>query len=100
MIEETVEMETPEEDFDSEEGLVPVEEDGSILPVLGIFGAVGGVTAVIVAAAKCDLPGRIKSSFKAAGKAFKEYESPKKEESTEPETETYVEVESVEDSAE
>ena len=99
MIEETIEMDPIEESFDSEEGVVPVEDDDSILPAVGLVAAgVAGATALVVAAVKTDFPGRVKHMFKAAGKAFKEYEAPKKE--SDSKESDYIEVEAVEVPAE
>ncbi len=99
MIEENIEMDPIEESFDSDEEIVPVEDEGSILPAVGLAAAgVAGVTALVVTAVKTDFLGRVKHTFKTAGKAFKEYEAPKKE-SDSKETD-YIEVEAVEDSAE
>lgn len=101
MIEETVEMETPEETYDSDElDIVEADSEDSIVPMIVLGGAVvGGVTAVVVAAKNTHFFGRVKSAITAAKDAFTAYEAPE-EESTEPETETYVEVKTVEDSAE
>lgn len=101
MIEETVEMETPEETYDSDElDIVEADSEDSIVPEIALGGAVvGGVVAIAVAAKKTHFFGRVKSAIFAAKDAFTGYEVPE-EETTEPETETYVEVEPVEDSAE
>lgn len=101
MIEETVEMETPEEIYETDElDIIEADSEDSIAPVIALGGViVGGVAAIAVAAKKTHFLGRVKSAASAAKSAFTGYEVPE-EETTEGETETYVEVKSTEDSAE
>lgn len=99
MIEETIELEDPEVIEDSEETIVPVEDDEcSIVPALVGF---GGVAALCVGAGvaikKSHLLGRMKSFVTAGVDAFKNYEVA--EESEEVESHD-VEVETTEDPAE
>lgn len=99
MIEETIEMETPEVVDKFDEEIVPVEDEGSILPAIG-FGAtvLGGGIAIIAACKHFHVLGRAKSAIDAGVNAFKNFEMPE-EESTEVEA-SDVEVKNVEDPAE
>ena len=99
MIEETIEMETPEVVDEFDEEIVPVEDEGSILPVVALATAgVGAIAGVVIAAKKANVIGRMKAFFKAGADAFKNFEAPE-EESTEVEA-SDVEVKNVEDPAE
>ena len=101
MIEETVELESPEEVYESEDvDIVESDSDASVLPVIALGGAiVGGVAAAAVAVKKTHFIGRVNAFVSAGVAAFKGYEVPE-EESNKKESAEYVEVETVEDSAE
>ena len=101
MIEETVELESPEEVYESEDvDIVESDSDASVLPVIALGGAiVGGIAAAAVAVKKTHFIGRVNAFVSAGVAAFKGYEVPE-EESDKTDSAEYVEVETIEDPTE
>lgn len=97
MIEETVELESPEEVYKSEDvDIVESDSDASVLPVIALGSViVGGIAAVAVTVKKTHFIGRVKATVSAGVAAFKGYEVPE-EESNKKDSAEYVEVETVE----
>lgn len=101
MIEETVELESPEEVYESEDvDIVESDSDASVLPVIAAgAAAVATVGGIVLAVKKLHLIGRAKAFASAGFAAAKDYD-PAEEESDKKDSAKYVEVETVEDSAE